>query len=403
MSENVANGEVSVASGRVLDKNEITLLQNEKKDFNFSWRIPDNLKNGAYEIRIYPTSKNLLLKGDPLIYWSPYKAKILVEGQEGKEDKVYWDLGKIKLGDEELKLKDKANYLDSDKDYFLSVPLKNLGNEERRIYVVKRIQCFSNKFRGIEQNDEKVVIGPGEEKVINFPIKSEIIKEESQVAVYLSYYDKTQTSSLTNREYFDYPITSLGSEKLIVGFFVKGNANYFPVGMGLYTLKDSPGFNSGSMATMFYEVHRWDPLFFWSAEQRREKETNIKLDLTLLDRDGNVVSEIGYEGPSWDRTGQISKLVKFNKEYDYLKLVGVLSVSGKGELDRREIEYNIPPEYTQKNLLAWIKEIFSGKIFVYAVVGALLILIASVLTVIWVIKRKKATETNLQNPPTEHL
>jgi len=342
LSDEVKLGEILVASGKVYRGDTITLLQNEQKQFSFSWPIPADARNGTYEIRIYPTSDGALFRGSPEVYRSSTKTRFFVSNDGDKEEKITWNLDQIKINGESFHQKEKVIYFNSGEKNAISIPLRNSGESEERRMVIKKIIAYAPEYgMAVSQEQEEINLAPGAEKVINYNLDNSNIKGEPGALAEFIMVNQGKRE-MKNQNYFDFPLDSSFSEAVFAPFSVQGNTQYSIGGVGINTVKDSPGFAKGSFLTPFMEVRRSDPIFYYSAEIDRAAEDNLKLVLTLFDRSGKKVDEIGYEGPSWDRTGTIWKIVQLKKDYDYLKIAGVLSSQSKGEIQKQELEYFAP-------------------------------------------------------------
>lgn len=397
LSDEVKDGEFLAASGKVYPDDKITLLQNEKKDFDFSWRIPGNAKKGNYEIRVYPTSAGILFRGSPEAYRSLTKTRITIGGDEAEDQSAGWDVGAMKIGEEPLKLKNKVLHLEAKEDHMLTIPLKNHGSARKEISIVKQVIRMAPDYGGIvSEEEEKLSLEPGEEKIVPYKLETGNIKGEPAVLVRFSFSEAGGKSLPQGINYFNYPLAPVGDESVIIPLFFKNNLKYTIYGMGINTVKDTPGFVKDSYFTPFLEVRRFDPLFYYSQERERVAEDNLKLDLILLDESGNKVDGLGYAGPSWDRSGQISKLVQLKKDYNYLKLVAVLSSQKNGEIERKELEYYAP--LPAKSWFDRIKELGENKIIWSLVIAAVLLAAAVSAAVILVRRRRRnLAEAAVQN------
>jgi hypothetical protein len=268
-----------------------------------------------------------------------------------------WDLNGMKLEDENIKLKDKVLWLESQKTYNLAVPIKNNGAQRADILVTKKVLSFYPEFgKVIGEEKEEVSLEPNEEKPLNFKLSPETVKGEPEVVVFFGYTDLAGQQLSAKKEYATFPLGNFGGEEVLIPFGVKDNVGLDICGMGINTLENRTGIGNGSDIMFFLETHRLDATFYQSGESRRSKEDNIRLDLALFDAMGNKIDELGYDGPSWDRTGEIFKIIKLHKDYSYLKLVGTLSSNNKSQIDREEIEYNFAKVPVENRILARLKE-----------------------------------------------
>ena len=357
LSSQVKDGELLVAAGKAYDEDNLSLFQNEEKQLDFHWLVPLNANEGTYEIRVYPTSRGMLLRRAPDSYRAPFKIRITVENGRDEVAGAGWDLNGMKLEDENIKLKDKVLWLESQKTYNLAVPIKNNGAQRADILVTKKVLSFYPEFgKVIGEEKEEVSLEPNEEKPLNFKLSPETVKGEPEVVVFFGYTDLAGQQLSAKKEYATFPLGNFGGEEVLIPFGVKDNVGLDICGMGINTLENRTGIGNGSDIMFFLETHRLDATFYQSGESRRSKEDNIRLDLALFDAMGNKIDELGYDGPSWDRTGEIFKIIKLHKDYSYLKLVGTLSSNNKSQIDREEIEYNFAKVPVENRILARLKE-----------------------------------------------
>jgi len=342
LSDAVKDGEFLVAAGKAYPDDPVSLFQREKKEFVFDWQTSGETKKGDYEIRIYPASAGVLFKGTPDAYRSFLKTRIKVESDPSKEEKTVWGLDGMTLAGDKIQLKERVLYLDAKKDYDLTVPLQNFGAEREQLLVTKQVVGLAPRFSEVlSEETEEVALEPGEKKLVGFKLNGKNIKNEAGVMVYYNFRKDNGQPGLPSPKYFTYPISNLGGETVMLPFSVLGNVSFDICGLGIYTAKNRPGFIKDSSVVIFSEVQRRDPLFYNSAEQENTGEKNIKLDLVLQDRDGNKIDEIGYEGSSWDRTGEIYKSIKLGRDYDYLRLVASLKSEDGKQIENKELEYNL--------------------------------------------------------------
>jgi hypothetical protein len=387
ISDDVKNGEFLVASGKAYPDDQITMLQGEQRRFSINFQLPENAVSGTYEVRVYPSSGMMLFRGSPEDYHSLLKTRFEVTNDKTREEQNKWELDKIVLNGQSVHLKSGVLRIGNNTDSVLSIPLLNQGPDEEHLALQKRIIVFFPEYgSAVSEEREDITLKSGETKTVELNLNDANIKGKSTFLVQFNFADIGKGQSLREQNYFGYPLNSSGGESVVVPIFVKGNVNPFIIGMGILTTKDSPGFSQGSFATPFLEIWRTDPLFYESAETKRGTEDNLKLDLALFDRAGNKIDEIGYAGPSWDRTGQIWKTVQLKKDYDYLKLVGVLDSQSQGEIERKEMEYYypIPPR-------SWIerfKKTVENNWEVWLVGTTLTIAILAIMMLVLVIKRK---------------
>ncbi|MFH1182993.1 MAG: hypothetical protein V1690_01890 [Candidatus Moraniibacteriota bacterium] len=388
LSDEVKEGEYLVASGKAYGQDSISLYQNEKKEFKFSWVVPENAKSGTYEIKVYPTSAGILFRGNPQAYRSLLKTRIAVAAGSGKEAAVSWDLDGIKLGDENIHLKEKSVYLDSNSDYNLSIPLKNSGGKKENVKITKQIYGSSYELGSlINQEAEEISLEPGEEKPVNYFLTKEKIKGEPVISTLLGFSEIGEEGGSEEYKYFDFPAGSFGGEAVFVPLYMKSNIKFNIWGLGIRTVNGSPDFSKGSFLTPFVEIERSDPLFFRSAGKERMPEDNLRLSLLLQDKGGGRIDEIAYEGPSWDRSGQIYKVIELAKNYKGLKLTAVLGSQNKGEIERKEIEY-LAPEKAAKSKLDKIKEMLENYWIALAVAAVVILAAIGILAVVLIMRKK---------------
>jgi len=213
----------------------------------------------------------------------------------------------------------------------------------------------------------------------------------------VNFEDSEGERRLAKKEYFGYPISKVGKEGLEVPFYFIGNVEYLYRGMGIISVEEQSIFEPHSFLTLFVDVERVDRLYYESNETKRAKEENIQIDLILLDRNGNKIDEMGYEGPSWDRSGHIFKTIKLNRKYDYLKLISILSSKERGEIQKKEIEYFAP----ERGKIGWfdrIKEIVENN-WVASVIAVTIILASLVILItVLVVRRKKNLDPGSSMP-----
>jgi hypothetical protein len=189
LSDEVKDGEFLVASGKVFKDDAISVFQEQSREFNFDWLIPESTKGGNYEIRVYPLSKDIFFDGSPESYRVLMKTRIRINGKD-KEELVAWDLAEMKLDDAPVRLKEKVVYLEAGNKYNLSIPLINQGNEREQILVSKRILRLSPEY-GQAKNEEiqRVTLEPEEKKLINFEIS------ENNIGKLFYHLNKQETTS----------------------------------------------------------------------------------------------------------------------------------------------------------------------------------------------------------------
>lgn len=342
LSDQVKDGEWLISTERVYPADDIVLLQNQRKDFNFSWRIPENARAGTYELRVYPESDRSLFRGTPWTYRSLLKSRITVLGDEDKEEKVEWDVGGMTLDGENIHSKEKVIYLDNDKEYAFSVPLRNFGSRPKKLGVIKQVFFETTQYPDLLDSErEEIDLEPGEEKIISYKITPAKTRGKAEIMVSLGLFDPAERLP-EKKGYFEYSPGFPAGEKVVFPFNLKGNVELYISGAGIMTARGTAGFVEGSYLTPFVEIRRSDPLFYFSTEEERAAEDNLKVNLALSDRSGNKVDEFGYEGPSWDRAAAVEKRIQLKRDYDYLKLTAVLESQGRGEIQRKELEYSAP-------------------------------------------------------------
>lgn len=387
LSDEVKDGEFLVASGMAYEKDDISLLQSQDKEFDFSWQVPDHAKPGRYEIRVFPTNKGIMFFGFPAGYNTTLKADMTIENELERSEKVGWKLEELKLDNDIVKLKEKIIRLDAKGNYNLAVPLENLGDSMKKINVKKQLRSISPDYgKVLSEESEEINLAPNESKIISYNISESQIKQKPSAVVALSFLDEENKNLIAGRNYLSYPIDNFGGESLEIPMYFIGNQGMSILGIGLITVEKRTIFEPDSFITMFVEVARFDRLFYETAERERGKEDNIKVNLILLGKDGNKINEAGYAGPSWDRSGMVYKTIKLKKGYDYFKIIGTLSTNERGEVERKEVEYFKSEENKKDTLDKIVKTLDNNPRLLIAVVGTILIVLG--ISVVLVLVRK---------------
>lgn len=393
-SEDVPNGKLVVAEGYLAQESDILLSNKNDSEFHFGLKTPENIKSGTYEIILYPTSGNMMtLRGRPEgEFDSPVQAKVQVVNKGDKEETVQWDLKKFSFNNEIIKPKEKTFYLDNSQYNEVTVPLVNKGKNPRKIMVLKKVWSLVPFGEPIDSEEEEISLEPGKETTIKFQLNQEKLKEFSNVLVELRFTNSSASKTDNLKQFLSPSLLASDSEAVTNIFSIKGNLKFVIKGMGV-TTPDFP-WKGGNWLSYFMEVQRDDPLFYSSGGKERAEEKNVSLNLTLFDRTGNKIQEIGYNGPSWDRDIEISKVVTPHQkrgDYDYLKLVGVVKDKDGKELDRQEIEYDAKklPANSLIQSNGSEQETSKLKYVKYALAGAvgIIVLLSSVLALL-AIRRK---------------
>lgn len=388
-SDEVKDGEYQVASGMAFKENNISLFQNEKNSIDFRWQIPKNFKNGKYEIRVFPTTAEILFLGIPNVYRAHLKANIKVENKED-ELKIGWKIGDLKLGDNPVRLKEKVLNLRADQEHTLSIPLENPTEEQVDVIVKKKlfgIYLPSSSPMNHEESEE-FSIAPNESRMVEFKIDKEKVKGKSDAIAFISFSEKGLENSFSQKKYLDFPIAGYNGESIEVPLYFMGNVTYHLREIGVTTIENDTIFKKGANLTLFMEVERSDPYSYVISEAKRAREDNIKVELIAYDKYGKKIDEMGYDGPSWDRSAKLSKTLNFEKKYDYLRIVGTLSSKAKGVIQKKELEY-FSQDFKNPSLYVKIKEICENNRLAITVIVIIILAILSVGMTTFLIKRRK--------------
>jgi|GEM_PF-2300967 len=332
LSDKVANAETVVDTGVVYNKDDIQLLAGEEKNLDFDWTIPQSAKSGNYEIRVYPMSAGIIFRGFPFMYRSPLKVPVKVTGDKTLEDKVEFDLDKIQVNEKSHHLKEEVIFLEGKKVNTASVPIKNNSDETKKIIVTKQVHGMRPLPLGnlYQEEKEALTLAPREEKTVEYQIKPESVRD-ARLSIDFYYSE----NGVTNRY-----LKSEGGEQLLIPCWTRESVSNIINGIGFRNTKAPFALRKGNLIGYFIDVNRIDPLYLNSGNTERAPEDNLKVNLTITDRDGNIVDKIGYDGPSWNRSGLLYKSIALPKNYNYLKLTGTLETKS-GQKDSREIEVNI--------------------------------------------------------------
>ena len=346
---NVAEEEFAVTGGNLNDSKSYFMLENfVTSQLNFKLKIPDNAKAGVYEIRLYPFSgEKLVLSGRTDNYRAYIATRINVEANKQKEETARIDGTKLSLNGKEIGMKREMFFMEKDSTDTISVPLENNGEIERELLILRRIWKRPYGFKKpLFEEQEIVKLAPKETKIITTTISPDK-KVEPALAFDLRFVDAKKGSSLSGlsgpNKTLDEPIEH--GEAMLFPFFIKNVSgfaimnsfvNFFPVKKG-YRLE------------YLGEVMSTDPLFHWSNNTKRSRIIKTKFLMSLYNSKGELIDEVGYDGPSWDRNLIFSKAIEAKEDYDYLKLVTSVKDDSGTEYDRAEIIYDSKTALNGKN------------------------------------------------------
>ncbi len=338
--DNVAEEEYAITGGNLNDEPNYFLLENfVNSALDFQIKLPENSKSGVYEIRLYPFSgESLVLSGRTDNYRAYIATRINVKGDLQKQETVRIDGTKLALNGREIGMKREMFFMEKEATDTISVPLENSGEVEREITVLKRIWKRPYGFkRPLFEEHETIKLAPKETKVVAMAITPDK-KIEPALAFDLRFIDSKKGSILSGLSGPNQTLneTIEHGEAMLFPFFIKNVSgfaimnsfvNFFPVKKG-YRLE------------YLSEIMSADPLFHWSNNTRRSRIIKTKMLMGLYNSKGELVDEVGYEGPSWDRNLIFSKAIEAKEDYDYLKMVVSIKDDSGVEYDRAEIVYD---------------------------------------------------------------
>jgi len=338
LAQGRVEGDEYLVSLRDLFQDNFLLLDNKKERVQFSWKIPQDTKSGIYEIRVFPNAGDkVVFLGHSGNYRAFISTRIEIKNDSDKEDKVELDANRIALNGKIIGMKKELAVVDTntpESDTF-TIPIKNTGVEARNILIIKRIWAIPRRAESLlDQEEEKITLKPGEEKIIKYEITPEK-NLHTAGSIEIRFVDAEEgknnagtalaKSSNSQGEGVIFPYTAKG----MLTFHIRSAfISRFPL-------------EKGDEFMFLIEPGRSDPLHFLTNGKEREKEVNVKVVGKLTDKDGKLIDEIGYEGPSWDEFIQLSKNVKAKKDYEYIKLTATVHDTDGNELASEEIEYDL--------------------------------------------------------------